>query len=74
MVRLGQSFDAPSFDSLDKEHHGYLKRSDIPKDAEALKNLRAHFPDADKDGNGRLSPAEYAAYTRGGLQGGNAQP
>ncbi|PWK87616.1 EF-hand domain-containing protein [Fulvimonas soli] len=54
----------PSFDSLDTAHRGYLKRSDIPRDVESLQQLRAHFPEADRDGNGRLTPDEYAAYTQ----------
>lgn len=53
---------APSFDELDKNHKGSLGRSDIPKDVEALKQLRAHFGEADQDHNGRLSPAEYNTY------------
>jgi glucose/arabinose dehydrogenase len=52
----------PSFDELDKAHHGYLNRRDIPSDVDALKPLRAHFMEADSDGNGRLDPKEYAAY------------
>lgn len=52
----------PSFDDLDKQHRGYLTRSDIPKSVEGLKLLRAHFSEADTDHNGQLSPAEYAAY------------
>lgn len=52
----------PSFDDLDKQHHGYLLRSDIPKDVEALKPLRVHFRDADTDGNGQLSRSEYNTY------------
>lgn len=53
---------APSFDELDKDHKGSIGRSDIPKDVEALKQLRAHFGEADADHNGRLSPAEYNSY------------
>jgi hypothetical protein len=52
----------PSFGDLDKEHHGYLTRSEIPKDVEGLKSLRAHFRESDSNGNGRLEPSEYAAY------------
>ncbi|HEY4145583.1 EF-hand domain-containing protein [Pinirhizobacter sp.] len=56
------SGEAPSFDDLDKNHKGSLGRSDIPKDVDALKQLRAHFGEADADHNGRLSPAEYNTY------------
>jgi len=48
-----------SFAALDKHHHGYLVRSDIPH---SMRNLRLHFGEADYDHNDRLSPAEYAAY------------
>ena len=57
-----ESGAAPSFDELDKNHKGSLSRSDLPKDVEALKQLRAHFGEADQDHNGRLSPAEYNTY------------
>lgn len=53
---------APSFDDLDTHHHGYLLRSDIPKNVEALRELRLHFRDSDTDGNGQLSRSEYSAY------------
>ena len=43
----GNSSSAPSFDELDKDHKGSLGRSDIPKDVEALKQLRAHFGEAE---------------------------
>jgi hypothetical protein len=52
----------PSFEQLDTAHHGYLTRSDVPKDVEGLKNLRMHFADADSNGNGRIEKSEYAAY------------
>ncbi|HEY0197665.1 MAG TPA: EF-hand domain-containing protein [Rhodanobacter sp.] len=52
----------PSFGDLDKAHRGYLTRGDIPKDVEGLKPLRAHFQEADSNGNGRLDANEYAAY------------
>lgn len=54
----------PSFGSLDKKHRGYLTRSDIPKDAEGMEQLRAHFRETDTDHNSRLSPTEYAAYVQ----------
>ena len=56
------SSTAPSFDELDKNHKGSLSRGDLPKDVDALKQLRAHFGEADADHNGRLSPAEYNTY------------
>jgi hypothetical protein len=62
----------PSFDDLDKAHHGYLSRADLPKDVEGLKPLRAHFADYDKNRNGRLDPDEYAAY--GATRSGARQP
>jgi hypothetical protein len=64
---------APSFDELDKDHKGSLGRSDIPKDVEALKQLRAHFGEADVDKNGRLSPAEYNTYVAAKPPGGGQQ-
>jgi len=57
-----ESGTAPSFDELDKNHKGSLSRGDLPKDVDALKQLRAHFGEADQDHNGRLSPAEYNTY------------
>ena len=57
----GQS-GLPAFDELDKSHHGYLSRRDIPKDVAGLGPLRAHFKEFDKDNNGRMSPNEYAGY------------
>jgi hypothetical protein len=58
----GNDSGAPSFGDLDKDSHGYLTRSDLPKDVPALKMLRAHFSEADLDHNGRLNNSEYAAY------------
>lgn len=52
----------PSFRSLDRHHRGYLTRNDIPKDAEGMQELRAHFRENDRDHNGRLNPNEYAVY------------
>jgi hypothetical protein len=54
----------PSFSDLDKQNHGALSRSDIPKNVEGLKSLRAHFAESDTDHNGRISPSEYAAYAQ----------
>lgn len=52
----------PSFDQLDKKNKGSLTRGDIPGKPEALRDLRMHFQEADRDHNGRLSPAEYATF------------
>jgi hypothetical protein len=54
--------DAPSFSDLDKNHDGKLLRSEIPKDVDAIKQLRAHFREADLDDNGSLSEEEYQRY------------
>ena len=53
---------APSFEELDKNHDGKLVRSEIPADVDAVKQLRAHFREADLDGNGSLSQEEYQRY------------
>ncbi len=39
-----------------------MKRSDIPKDNDSLKQLRAHFPEADKNHDGKVDQGEYDAY------------
>lgn len=54
----------PSFDSLDKRHHGQLSRGDIPKDVEGLRDLRNHFVQYDKDNNGHINALEYSRYER----------
>lgn len=59
--RAGAS-GTPSFGEVDKDHDGKVVRSEIPKDVEALKQLRAHFREADQDGNGSLSADEYQRY------------
>lgn len=59
----GQDGGVPAFGDLDKNHDGRLSRGEIPKDVETLKPLRAHFREADLDGNGTLSEQEYAKYT-----------
>lgn len=53
----------PSFHDLDKNGDGKLTRSEIPHDVEALKQLRAHFREADLNQNGSLSSEEYVKYT-----------
>lgn len=53
---------APAFSDLDTKGKGYIQRSDIPKDNDALKEMRAHFNEADKDHNGRIDASEYHAY------------
>ena len=67
-----QQSGLPSFGDLDKAHHGYLSRADLPKEVEGLKPLRAHFMDYDKNQNGRLDPDEYAAFAA--TQSGAQQP
>ncbi|UPG93293.1 EF-hand domain-containing protein [Luteibacter aegosomatissinici] len=57
----GESTGAPAYADLDKDGKG-ITRGQVPKDVEALKQLRAHFGEADLDHNGRLSAAEYNAY------------
>jgi hypothetical protein len=61
-VKDAGATDAPSFEELDKNHDGKLVRSEMPKDVDALKQLRAHFREADLDGNGSLSKEEYQRY------------
>ena len=61
-VKAPGATDAPSFEELDKNHDGKLVRSEIPADVDAVKQLRAHFRDADLDGNGSLSQEEYQRY------------
>jgi hypothetical protein len=56
---------APAYADLDKSGKG-LTRGDLPKDNPALKEMRAHFGEADKDHNGRIDAAEYNAYVNKG--------
>jgi hypothetical protein len=53
---------APDFNTLDTQHRGYIVRADIPKDVPALKQLRAHFNEADLNHDGHVSGAEYNSY------------
>ena len=52
---------APSFSDLSKDGKT-LKRGDLPKDVDALKELRAHFGEADTNKDGKLDKGEYDAY------------
>ncbi|MGN6480755.1 EF-hand domain-containing protein [Luteibacter sp.] len=54
--------DAPPFADLPKKHPGYLERSDVPKDDKTLAVLRAHFKEADANGDGHVDEQEYRAY------------
>ena len=62
MPTAGDQSDAPSFADLDKDNKGYIRRGDVPKDNEALKQLRAHFNEADQNHDGRVDKSEYDAY------------
>ncbi len=61
-VKSPGATDAPSFEDLDKNGDGKVVRSEVPKDIDALKQLRAHFREADLDGNGSLPQEEYQRY------------
>lgn len=50
---------APTFDELDKNHDGRLKRSEIPQ---GMKQLRTYFDRFDTDHNLALSPGEYDGF------------
>lgn len=69
-VRNPGATDAPSFEDLDKNHDGKLVRSEIPRDEPSLKQLRAHFHEADLDGNGSLSKEKYQRYVSNIIAGG----
>ena len=53
-----------------ENHDGKLVRSEIPKDVEALRQLGAHFREADLDGNGSLSKFECQRYVSNIVSGG----
>jgi hypothetical protein len=57
----GDSSGAPAFSEISKDGKS-IKRSDVPKDVDALKELRAHFPEADANHDGRVDKGEYDAY------------
>lgn len=58
---------APSFSDLSKDGKS-IKRSDIPKDSEPLKQLRTHFTEADLNHDGKVDKSEYDAYLAKGSQ------
>lgn len=47
------------FANADKNHDGFISRSEVPKD---LHDLRAHFDQYDENHDHRLSEQEYAGY------------
>ncbi len=49
------------FPSVDKNHDGFLSRSEIPK---SMHDLRVDFNRYDGNGDHRLSPAEYSNFLR----------
>jgi hypothetical protein len=55
----------PDFATLEKNHRGYLLRSDVPH---SMKHLRLHYDEADYNHDGRLSEAEYVGYSGGPYQ------
>lgn len=61
---------APAFSDISKDGK-YIKRSDLPKDNDAVKELRAHFPEADGNHDGKVDKSEYEAYLN---KGNNKQP
>ena len=61
-VRDAGATDTPWFEDLDKNHDGKLVHGEMPKGVQALKQLRAHFHEADLDGNGSLSKEECQRY------------
>ncbi|WP_189439823.1 EF-hand domain-containing protein [Rhodanobacter panaciterrae] len=49
------------FPNIDKNHDGFISRSELPKD---LHDLRAHFDQYDLNKDHRLSSAEYSTYLK----------
>lgn len=56
----GKNMDK-SFDSMDKNHHGYL----MPADVSASKMLTTNFQTCDKNHDGRLSREEFNSCKSG---------
>ncbi|MDR6936381.1 hypothetical protein [Luteibacter sp. 3190] len=52
---------APAFSEVSKDGK-YVKRSDLPKDNDAVKELRAHYNEADTNHDGKVDKGEYDAY------------
>lgn len=50
----------PTFDQLDSQHHGYLMRTDVRRDAW----LASHFSQCDTNSDAQLSRSEYDACRR----------
>jgi Ca2+-binding EF-hand superfamily protein len=53
--KIGRDKDDPGFNNLDKNHDGYLSRSE----AAGNPALAKRFKEADRNGDGKLSRAEY---------------
>jgi hypothetical protein len=52
---------APAFADISKDGK-YITRGDVPKDVPALKELRAHFGEADQNHDGKVDKGEYETY------------
>jgi Ca2+-binding EF-hand superfamily protein len=53
--KIGRDANDPGFNNLDKNHDGYLSRSEAAGNPELAKR----FKQADRNGDGKLSRAEY---------------
>jgi hypothetical protein len=56
---------APAFSDVSKDGK-YVKRGDLPKDNEAVKELRTHFTEADTNHDGKVDESEYKTYVNKG--------